>query len=420
MVVFRTCLALGIAGVASIAQPASGVPLNNKRGAEVIPGKYIVTLKPGVSPSAINTHLHWVNSRRLARRDASSVDQVYSIKDFHAYAGSFDAATINEIRHSDDVAAVEPDMVWRLQDAPMNHEKVRAAAVPAAMTTQKGAPWGLGSISHKKANFTDYIYDAATAGQGTYAYLVDTGISATHVEFEGRASLGYNAYPGSDSADNYGHGTHTAGTIGSRAYGVAKKATIIAIKVFDTGSSSTSIVLDGFNWAVNNITASNRTSNSVISMSLGGPLSDAFNNAVANASKAGVLSVVAAGNDGIDAKDVSPASAPDALTVGAIDIANGKPWWSNYGTVVDIFAPGVDVLSTYPGSSDTDAVSMDGTSMATPHVAGLVLYLKSADVARNGKPADVTANVKSLGTKGVVQSGGNGSPNVIAYNGNGA
>lgn len=127
------------------------------------------------------------------------------------------------------VAAVEPDMVWYLND----------------LTTQSGAPWGLGSISHTKPNFTDYVYDSA-GGEGTYAYIIDTGLLTTHVEFEGRAQLGYNAYPGSDFVDLIGHGTHTAGTIGSRAYGVAKKSTLISVKVFDTGSVSLKGAIEGF------------------------------------------------------------------------------------------------------------------------------------------------------------------------------
>ncbi|KAK3317206.1 oryzin precursor [Cercophora scortea] len=400
---------LGLFVLAGALLPAIASPIN-RRERNVIPNKYIVTLKPGVSTSDINTHLDWVNvvhSRSTARRDTTGVDKVFNINEFNAYAGTFDPATINVIRNSDQVAAVEADQVWHLfQEDTID-----------AITTQKGAPWGLGSISHKKPNYTDYLYDA-TAGKGTYAYIVDTGLKIEHVEFEGRAKLGYNAYPDSDFVDNYGHGTHTAGTIGSKSYGVAKKATLISVKVFDTGSSTTSIVLDGYTWAVNNITASKRTDVAVISMSLGGGYSEAFNTAVENAFKSGVVSVVAAGNDGEDAKDTSPASAPDAITVGAIDVANTKPDWSNFGAVVDVFAPGVNVLSTWI-DSNTSTAYLDGTSMATPHVAGLVLYLKSVDKA-NAKAAAVTAKVKSLGTKGVVQSRGDGSPNLIAYNGNGA
>lgn len=119
------------------------------------------------------------------------------------------------------VAAVEQDMVWHV------------AGGVGTLVTQSGAPWGLGSISHRKPNFTDYIYNP-NGGAGTYAYVVDSGLEIAHVEFEGRAQLGYNAVAGTDFVDNYGHGTHVAGTIGSRAYGVAKKATLISVKVFDT------------------------------------------------------------------------------------------------------------------------------------------------------------------------------------------
>ncbi|KAK0610154.1 alkaline protease [Bombardia bombarda] len=415
MVSFRHVVFLAGAILPSLAS------LVNKRTAQLVPDKYIVTLKSGIS---IDAHMSWVadvHSRGLSRRDTTGIDQVYSIHEFNAYAGSFDTATINEIQNNDDVAAIEPDQVWHI-NSPTTPRRIPRSntfnPTPSAMTIQHNAPWGLGSISHKKPNFTDYIYDATTAGQGTFAYVIDTGLQTTHVEFEGRAQLGYNAYPGSEFVDNYGHGTHTAGTIGSRAYGVAKKATLISVKVFDTGSSSTSIVLSGFNWAAANITATNRTSHSVISMSLGGPPSPAFNLAVQNAYAQGILSVVAAGNDGVDANDTSPASAPDALTVGAIDVANTRPEWSNYGKVVDIFAPGVEVLSCWTGPTDDDAVLSDGTSMATPHVAGVVLYFMGMGVS--GKE-DVVRMVKGLGTKGVVRGlGGTGSVNLIAYNGNGA
>lgn len=154
-------------------------------------------------------------------------------------------------------------------------------------------------------------------------------------------------------------------------------------------------------------------------MSLGGPASPAFNAAVASAYNLGVLSVVAAGNDGIDAKNVSPASAAEAITVGAIDITNEKPWWSNYGESVDIFAPGVDVLSCW-NEGDEDAVLLDGTSMATPHIAGLVLYLKGTGFLDGLELEGAVKALKGMATGGVVGDAGEGSPNLLAYNGNGA
>lgn len=198
------------------------------------------------------------------------------------------------------VAHVEEDQIWYID----------------ALTSQSGAPWGLGAISHKGEASTTYIYDTS-AGEGTYAYVVDTGINVDHEEFGGRASLAYNAV-GGQHVDSVGHGTHVAGTIGGETYGVSKKANLLSVKVFQGESSSTSIILDGFNWAANDIVSKGRTGKSAINMSLGeyhqlspqtmtiltsddpgGGYSYAFNQAVEDAYDEGVLSVVAAGNDNV-------------------------------------------------------------------------------------------------------------------------
>lgn len=163
-----------------------------------------------------------------------------------------------------------------------------------------------------------------------------------------------------------------------------------------------------------NITAEGRQNNSVINMSLGGGYSQAFNAMIEAAYQLGIISVVASGNFGGLANTTSPASAPSALTVGAIDQNFTKPTWSDYGSSVDLFAPGVDVLSTFPGEGATEVLS--GTSMAAPHVAGLVLYLKSLGEGAS----DVDGTVKELATRGEVKAAGEGSPNMVAYNGNGA
>jgi oryzin len=279
------------------------------------------------------------------------------------------------------------------------------------LTTQPDATWGLGSISHRETASTEYVYDD-TAGEGGYAYIVDTGINAAHVEFEGRASLAYTAVGETD--DTAGHGTHCAGTIGSKTYGVSKKVTLFGVKVFAGESGTTSTVLDGFNWAVNDIISNGRAAKSVISMSLGGGISDAFNQAVANAVSQGVTVVVAAGNDGADAANYSPSSAPEAITVGAIQSDNARASYSNFGALVDIFAPGTDILSTWIGS-DTETNTISGTSMATPHISGLVLYLQTLEGIAN--PADIDARLKELATKDVVGDPGSGSPNALAFNG---
>ncbi|KAL6866366.1 hypothetical protein ACO1O0_002474 [Amphichorda felina] len=406
----RLALLLG-AIPAAFAAPA---PADKRVKPEVIPNKYIVTLKEDVAD--FKSHVAWVgdvHKRSLSRRDTSGIEKEFHIKNFNAYVGEFDEATIEEIKNSPDVYDVEADQVWHLFDEV--HEEPRDDEFStAALVTQTGAPWGLGTVSHRTPGSTSYIYDSS-AGSGTYAYIVDTGILSTHNEFVGRASTGYNAVGGSD-ADANGHGTHVAGTIGGTTYGVAKKTTIIAVKVFQGSSSSTSIILDGFNWAVNDIIAKGRTNTAAISMSLGGGYSSAFNTAVNNAYSSGVLSVVAAGNDNANAANYSPASAANAITVGSIDSAWARSSFSNYGAIVDIFAPGSSILSSWIGSnSATNTIS--GTSMATPHVTGLVLYLRSLEGLTT---ANAAARLNALATTGKVTNPGTGSPNRIIYNGNGA
>ncbi|KAJ8114049.1 hypothetical protein ONZ43_g5000 [Nemania bipapillata] len=378
---------------------------------EYIPNKYIVTLKSGISTADFESHLNWardVHARSLSRRDTAGVEKTYSIHDFNAYAVEMDVETLAAIKASPQVAEVEQDQVWHLFDEP--HELAERALV-----TQTGAPWGLGTISHKTSGSTSYIYDSS-AGTGTFAYIVDTGLLTTHTQFGTRGSIGYNAVGGA-SVDSNGHGTHVAGTLAGSTYGVAKAATIISVKVFSGSSSSTSIILDGFNWAVSDITSKSRKSKAVISMSLGGGYSAAFNNAVNSAYTSGILSVIAAGNDAVNAANTSPASAANALTVAAIDSSWAFAYFSNYGSVVDIAAPGVSVLSSWIGSN-TATNTISGTSMSTPHVAGLALYLMALEGLST--PAAVTARIKALGTSGKITSLPSGTVNLVAYNGNGA
>lgn len=175
------------------------------------------------------------------------------------------------------------------------------------------------------------------------------------------------------------------------------------------------MVLDGYEWAVNNITDTpGRAEKAVISMSLGGGYSPAFNAAIANAYNTGIVTIVAAGNDNKDVSNVSPASAPQAITVAAIDISNRRASFSNFGQLVDIFAAGVNIQSSWIGGATT-AARVSGTSMACPHVAGLALYLMGRE--RLSSPGAVADRIKALGTKGVVKNPGAGSPNLLAYNG---
>jgi oryzin len=256
------------------------------------------------------------------------------------------------------------------------------------------------------------VYDTR-AGDGTYGYVVDSGINLEHNDFGGRASNGYNAV-GGNFGDTLGHGTHVAGIMGGTTFGVAKLTSLIAVKVFQSGSTTTSVILDGYAWAVNDIVTKNRTTIAAINMSLGGGFSEIMNDAISSAFNEGVVTVVAAGNEADEAKKYSPASAAGAITVGAIDSTWRMAAYSNYGDAVDLFAPGSGITSTWIGSASATA-TLSGTSMASPHVAGLVLYLQS--VERLCKPSEIAERLVALATTGKITQLGAGSPNTIAYNG---
>lgn len=259
---------------------------------------------------------------------------------------------------------------------------------------------------------TTYRYNR-NAGTGTYAYVLDSGLNVEHVDFEGRGSLGYNP-SGGYFVDTLGHGTHVSGTIAGRTFGVAKNASIISVKVFQEGASATSVILDGYSWAVNDILTKRREGKSVISMSLGGGFSGAFNDAINSAFDSGIVTVVAAGNEGQEAANFSPASAEGAITVGAIDSTWRMASYSNYGSAVDLFAPGSGIMSTWIGD-EYATTTLSGTSMATPHVAGLVLYLQSVEGLCT--PVEITQRLLALATEGRVAGIGFGTPNLVGYNG---
>ncbi|KAI1501893.1 peptidase S8/S53 domain-containing protein [Biscogniauxia marginata] len=408
----RLALCLGALLPAVFAAPTV-VPRLEQRNA--IPGKYIVTLKPAATPSELESHLAWVqdvHKRSFGKRNTAGVENTYNISTWSAYSGEFDDATIEEIKNNPEVESVEEDYEMYLWGFEENETEKRA------LTTQSSATWGLGTISHRQSGSTSYTYDTS-AGAGTYAYVVDSGIIVAHNEFGGRATLGYNAVGGTHT-DTLGHGTHVAGTIGGTTYGVAKQANIISVKVFQGATGTTSTILAGYNWAVNDIVSNNRESRSAINLSLGGPASSTWTSAVNAAYNSGVLSVVAAGNgddsgNPLPVSSQSPANVANALTVGAIDSSWRPASFTNYGAGVDIMAPGVSVLSSYIGSN-TATRSLSGTSMATPHVLGLALYLQALE--NLSTPAAVTNRIKALGTTGGITGTLNGSPNLVAYNGN--
>ncbi|MFE1732562.1 S8 family peptidase [Streptomyces bacillaris] len=233
--------------------------------------------------------------------------------------------------------------------------------------TQENPPsWGLDRIDQTETAGDNAYNYPDSAGEGVTAYVIDTGVRVTHEDFEGRATSGFDAVDNDDDADDgNGHGTHVAGTIAGASHGVAKKAKIVAVRVLDdNGSGTTEQVIAGIDWV-----AANASGPSVANMSLGGGADPALDAAVQKAIAAGVTFGVAAGNESSDAGQVSPARVPEAITVASSTEADEQSSFSNYGSVVDIYAPGSDITSTW-NDSDTGTNTISGTSMATPHVVG--------------------------------------------------
>jgi len=234
----------------------------------------------------------------------------------------------------------------------------------SACNTQSGVNYNLARISA-----TPGVYKFNSVGAGVKAYVIDSGIYTAHTEFGGRASFGAN-FVGGTNDDCNGHGTFVAGIIGSNTYGVAKGVRLISVKVFDcTGSGSVSGIISGINWVASQCSAN--PTKCTVNLSAEGPLNVAITNAATSLVLSGVTLVVAAGNHNTDVVNVSPASTPTAITVGSFDNTDKRDPTSNYGALVDIFAPGVNILSTYIGDPSALAEA-SGTSMAAPHVTGVV------------------------------------------------
>ncbi len=286
-------------------------------------------------------------------------------------------------------------------------EQDQTVSLNTTGTFQTSATWGLARIDQRDRPVgTEYHYNFT--GPVVNAFILDTGIAA-HVEFGSRLKPGHSVIAdGNGTHDCYGHGTHVAGTVGGTLYGVAKAVSLIPVRVLDcAGSGTVSGVIAGINWV-----ADSTLRPAVANMSLGGGKSTAMNTAVAGAVNAGVTMVVAAGNSTANACNYSPASAPTAITVAASNSSDAKPSWSNYGTCVDIFGPGVSITSAWNTSTTALAIG-SGTSMAAPHVAGVAALALQANPAAT--PANVTTFLINNATLGKLTSIGRGSPNRLVY-----
>ncbi|RKF65560.1 Subtilisin-like protease 2 [Erysiphe neolycopersici] len=374
--------------------------IRNYAAPNQIENSWIVVYRSDASDSQIINHEQSVKSffgkrdQTKKKKTAHGIKATWHMRSLRGYHIHTSEDFISTIAASPEVEYIERDTHIYAYD----------------LATQSNAPYGLGSISHRSPQSTSsYVYDES-AGKDVTVYIVDTGVYAEHSEFNGRASMGANFVSGSANTDENGHGTHCAGTIGGSTYGVAKNVTIVGVKVLNAdGSGSNSGVISGINWV-----ASNAGGAGVLSMSLGGYYSAALNQAVTSTVNSGVSVVVAAGNDNANAALYSPASAQSAITVGAISSSNSKASFSNYGAVVDVFAPGVNILSSWIGNK-TATNTISGTSMATPHIAGLVAYLIGLE--KLSSPIEVSNRISSLAVNGQISGLPYNTPNKRAYNG---
>ena len=361
---------------------------------QLIPNQYIVAFKQNsIQAAALDNN---VSAEAMVQSMASELaiqhhlpeaDRVFT----HALQGGvyqMDVLQALQVAQDPNVAYVEQDQVVRVE------------------ATQNNATWGLDRIDQASLPLNK-TYSYPTGGSQVNVYVVDTGILMNHSEFQGRALFGFDAIDANNKGvDCAGHGTHVAGTIGSVTYGVAKTVKLYSVRVLDcAGTGTISGVIAGVDWVTKN-----HVKPAVANMSLGAGASQAADDAVVNAVKAGVTFVVAAGNSSEPACNFSPSRVPQAITVGSTNNADVMSEFSNTGSCVDIFAPGSDILSTWY-TSTTATATISGTSMASPHVVGVAaLYLAQRPSAA---PAEVESAIKNNGVSNKLIKIPSGTPNLL-------
>ena len=375
--------ALALTGTLAHGQERGAEAAHPFAQSQPVPGRYIVVFKNTVpNPAAEAANL-------MRGAPGGQVHHVYSSA-LKGFAATLPDQALAGLRNNPSVDYIEQDQTVSL------------------VQTESNATWGLDRIDQADRPL-DLLYHYNGTGAGVTAFIIDTGIRADHVEFTGRLQTGYTAInDGRGTDDCNGHGTHVSGTVGGTTWGVAKGVSITPVRVLDCrGSGSWSGVIAGIDWVANSTARP-----AVANMSLGGGLSSSVNSALAGAVNQGVTMVVAAGNSSANACNYSPASEPSAVTVGATTSGDARASYSNYGSCVDIFAPGSSITSAWnTGNSATNTIS--GTSMASPHVAGVAALVAAANT--NASPAAISSFLVSNATVGRISSVGTGSPNLLLY-----
>ncbi|MBB5939685.1 S8 family peptidase [Streptomyces zagrosensis] len=394
----RTRLATAITAVAAVtalgaitALPAEAHEAKAAEGrivdadkAGAIKGSYIVTLNQATGLKSAS-----VEGKRLIAEYGGTVKFTYTAA-LNGYSAQLSEREAKKL-------AADPAVDQVIQDSTVH-----------ATGTQNNPPsWGLDRVDQANLPLDQKYNYPDSAGSGATVYVIDTGVRISHQDFGGRAVNGFDAVDNDNVAqDGHGHGTHVASTTAGTSYGVAKKAKIVAVRVLNNqGSGTNAQVVAGIDWVTKN-----HSGPSAANMSLGGGANTATDTAVRNSIRAGVTYAVAAGNDNRDARNTSPARVGEAITVGSTTRTDARSSFSNYGSVLDLFAPGSDITGAWR-TSDTATNTISGTSMATPHVAGAAtVYLAGHPDAT---PAQVAAALVNGATSGKVTGPGSGSPNKL-------
>ncbi|EUC44287.1 hypothetical protein COCMIDRAFT_69996, partial [Bipolaris oryzae ATCC 44560] len=415
-------------------------PLISSGSAVVVPDRYIVVFKKDVKDSS--QHYDWLQSIQPNSKDRmelrkrsgdvfTGLKHTYEMSGFMGYSGHFSEETVKSIQRHSDIDYIERDSELYLDenDSEINNDPCGEHMI------QRNASWGLARISQrnglKSETWNNHLY-AADGGEGVDVYVIDTGTNIEHVDFEGRATRFKRVLENEPEEDIRGHGTHVSGTLVGKRHGVAKKANLYSLNVFGSSKTvRTSDTILAIQYAVKGHELAVKSGKkgfkgSVVNMSLGGPgPATAQKQAIDNAVRAGLHFAVSAGNDNIDACTRHPGGFDNVITVGASNLQDQRAYFSNHGKCVDIFAPGDRILSTWIGHKYATNLR-SGTSMATPHVAGLLAYMLSLQPAKNSAysgvditPQKLKANLLAIGTVDALGPLPSETKNILLWNGGG-